>query len=385
MSQREGRKEYLERIRKRYRDSDRFGKKLILDEMCATWEYSRKYAIRVLNGIQSPSEGKAGRKRKYSDTFVTHLKVLWLLMNQLCSKNMKAALPLWLPFYKDPSCTDDIRKQLLEVSAASMDRMLKPYRHEAGLHGLSTTRSSWVKNKIPIELLHAQVIQPGYIEADTVAHCGDCIAGEYAHSLTMTDLYSGWTENRACLGKQANAVLSQIRSIERSLPFPMLGLACDNGTEFLNEDLYHYLTQRAQKPIHFVRRRPYKKNDAAHVEQKNFTHVRQLFGYERIEDPAIIALMNEIYCGYWNPLLNYFTPTLKLEEKTRIGAKIKKKYSKPQTPVQRLLDSDLVNPAIKRMLIERRNMLNPVQLKQALEKKLKIFFQLVEIERKQAA
>lgn len=381
----EARREYLTSIRKRYRNSRRWEKQRILDEFCEVCGYSRKYAIRILNGRVEPRSQKPGRKAEYGQEFVAELKALWRLMNRMCSKNMRAALPLWLPYYDDEACTPEIREQLLRVSPATIDRLLRPYRGDSGLRGLTTTRRSWIKNKIPIELLQGAVLEPGFIEADTVGHCGTSTHGEYVCSLTMTDLYSGWTENRACLGKGQDAVLSQIRSIERTLPFALRGFACDNGTEFLNEEVYRYLKQREKRPIHFVRRRPYKKNDAAHVEQKNYTHVRQLFGYERLQDPELVKLMNEIYLAYWNPLLNYFTPSLKLLEKTRVGAKIKKKYEAPLTPAQRLIDSPVVGTGIKGRLIEHRSHLNPISLKRELDKKLKIFFQLVEITKRRVA
>lgn len=381
----EARREYLTSIRKRYRNSRRAEKQRILDEFCAVCGYSRKYAIRILSEQVHPRSGKPGRRPKYTPEVIEHLKVLWLLMNRLCSKNMRVALPLWLPYYSDPSCTPEIRALLVSMSPATIDRYLKPYRKDTTFRGLSATRRSWVKSKIPIELLQGAVLEPGFIEADTVAHCGSSLLGEFIYSLTMTDLYSGWTENRACLGKSQDAVLSQIRSIERSLPFALKGFACDNGTEFLNESVYRYFTERQKRPIHFVRRRPYKKNDSAHVEQKNWTTVRQLFGYERLEDIDLSKLMNEIYQAYWNPLLNYFTPTLKLKEKTRIGAEIKKKYELPLTPAQRLLDSPVVHGSIKSRLIEHHKLLNPILLKTELDKKLKIFFQLVEIEKRRVA
>lgn len=381
----EARREYRERIFKRYRNSNRYEKKLILDEFCEVCGYSRKYAIRLLTGKSVPRSQRPGPRRKYGDDVVWHLTTLWKLMNEICSKNMRAAIPLWLPFYDDPSCTKEIRALLLKVSPATIDRLLKPSRTKNALRGLSATKRSWLKNKIPIELLHSAILEPGFIEADTVAHCGTSLQGEFVYSLTMTDLYSGWTENRACLGKHQNAVLSQIRSIERTLPFPMKGFACDNGTEFLNEDVYRYFKSRQKTPIHFVRRRPYKKNDAAHVEQKNFTHVRQIFGYERLEDAAFVMIMNEIYQAYWNPILNYFTPTLKLVQKTREGSRIKKTYAVPQTPADRLIESPAVSQSLKCRLIEHRKHLNPIRLKQELEKKLKTFYQLVEVNKRRVA
>jgi hypothetical protein len=372
------RRVYLDTIRDRYINAPKKQKTLILDEFCLNCEYSRKYAIRILNGEVTPRMKKPGPKPIYDNTFVFHLHELWIAMNRICSKNMKAALPLWLPFYG--KADERVSKLLLQVSPASMDRLLKPFK-TGKVRGLSTTRPSLIKNKIPIQLLDSEITQPGFIEADTVAHCGTSIHGQYSHSLTMTDLMSGWTENRAVWSKEAEYIVNLVRDIETELPFNLHGFACDNGTEFLNHELHDYLVKR-DTPITFVRRRPYKKNDAAHVEQKNFTHVRELFGYERLENPQFVRIMNEIYRTFWNPLLNFFTPNLKLIKKERIGSKIKKTYDKPKTPYQRLMDSNHLSPKQRADLKDKIKTKNPFYLKEQLESRLKIFCQLLEEERR---
>jgi hypothetical protein len=264
------------------------------------------------------------------------------------------------------------------MSSATIDRRLRDYRDKTDLlGGISTTKSSWVKSKIPIKLLDHNVIEPGFMESDTVAHCGNSLSGEFINTLTVTDLYSGWTENRALFTKVSEQVVRQVNSIESKLPFEMKGFASDNGTEFLNHDLHRYFKNR-KNPVEFVRRRPYKKNDNAHVEQKNFTHVRSLFGYERFEDPELVQKMNEIYQAYWNPLWNYFTPCLKLQSKTRIGGRVKKKYDQPKTPVQRLIECPTLPSPQLSYLKEQLRGRNPFWLKQQLDKKLKEFFELVE-------
>ncbi|HWU43102.1 MAG TPA: transposase family protein [Bdellovibrio sp.] len=289
---------------------------------------------------------------------------------------MKAALPLWLPYYREP-IDEETKRLLLQMSSATIDRRLRDYRETTQLRGLSSTRSVWVKSKIPIKLLDSEVTEAGFMESDTVAHCGNSLSGEFVNTLTMTDLYSGWTENRAMLTKTSEQVVNLVKKVEERLPFEMKGFASDNGSEFLNEDLHRYLKKR-DKPVEFVRRRPYKKNDNAHVEQKNFTHVRSLFGYTRYEDPEVVILMNEIYQAYWNPLWNYFTPCMKLASKTRIGGRVKKLYDIPKTPAQRLLE----HPSCPQwQAIHLKGQLrgrNPFWLKQQLDKKLKEFFDLVE-------
>ena len=372
------RRVYLDTIRERYLNAPKKAKKLILDEFCMNCGYSRKYAIRILNGKITPRSKKPGPEPVYDNSFVYHLHELWIAMNQICSKNMKAALPLWLPYYGKADAR--IEKLLVQVSPATIDRLLKPYK--AGkVRGLSTTSPSLIKNKIPIQLLDSEITQAGFIEADTVAHCGESLHGKYINTLTMTDLMSGWTENRAVWSKEGEFIVNLIRDIERDLPFKLLGFACDNGTEFLNHDLHDYLVRR-DEPVTFVRRRPYKKNDAAHVEQKNFTHVRQLFGYERLENPQFVRIMNEIYRTLWNPLLNFFTPNLKLIKKEREGAKLRKTYDKPKTPYQRLMESEKLNPKEKAELREKMKAKNPFYLKEQLESRLKIFSQLLEEEKR---
>lgn len=385
----EARREYLAAVRERYQNSSKKQKSLILNELCAVCGYSRSYVIGLLCGCRKrnkKSESKAGRRPIYGYEVSRHLNALWIAMNRICSKKLKAALPIWLPFYDNSACTAEVRQMLLQMSASTVDRHLHQYRYPKG-KGLMTTRSAsaWIKSRIPIELLHGSIDRPGFVEADTVGHCGTSTQGQYVNSLTMTDLQSGWTENRACIGKSADSVLEQIKDVEKTLPFLLLGFACDNGTEFLNESLFMYFIDRQKRPIHFVRRRPYKKNDAAHVEQKNWTHVRQLFGYDRLEDPSFVPLMNEIYREYWNPLLNYFMPSLKLVEKTRIGGAIKKRYENPQTPYQRLMESPHIYQGIKMRMTEYYRSLNPFKLRQRLDEKLKIFFRLVDLNKQRVA
>jgi integrase-like protein len=361
------RRVYLETIRSRYRKSTRKEKSKILDEFCAVCGYERKYAIRILWGHVEPRSRRPGPKRVYSHNVMPHLIYFWNAMNRCCSKKMKAALPLWLPFYREP-IDAETKRLLLQMSSATIDRRLRD---------LSATRSSWVKSKIPIKLLDAEIKEPGYLESDTVAHCGNSLSGEFINTLTVTDLYSGWTEDRAMLTKTAEQVVSQVKKIEEKLPFEIKGLASDNGSEFLNEELHSYLKKR-RTPVEFVRRRPYKKNDNAHVEQKNFTHVRSLFGYTRYEDPELVTMMNEIYQAYWNPLWNYFTPCMKLKSKTRIGARVKKEYDIPKTPAQRLIEHPECPLWQASYLKDQLRGRNPFWLKQQLDKKLKDFFDLVE-------
>ena len=369
----EARRQYLAAVRLRYKNGTKTQKSRILDEFCQVCSYNRKHAIRLLKGEPADSKDKPGPKPTYDTLVVEHLVALWKLMNYMCGIRMKEALPLWLNYYEAPSLTEEVRKKLLAISPSSIDRLLRPYK-EGCQRGLSATRKgAFLKSQIPIELIDKHVDRPGYVEADTVAHCGDSLMGEFANSLTVTDLYSGWTANRATLNKQAEDIVQKVREIRSGLPFRMIGFACDNGSEFINRPLVSYLTTNKNGHVKFVRRRPYKKNDAAHVEQKNDTHVRQLFGYHRIAEKELVELMNDIYQNYWNPLLNLFCPVLKLKKKVRIGGKIRKFYDKPKTPCDRLLDSGKLTDLQLANLKADRQLKDPITLKKGLDAKLRIF------------
>lgn len=374
----ETRRDILIAVRERYKKATKKNKTKILDEFCETCSYkSRKHAIAILNGQKEPRQRSPGPKPVYNQNFVFHLVALWRLMGYMCSKKMVEALPLWIGFYRDPTFNDGISTKLLSVSSATIDRLLKPYRH-GPRRGLSATQGTHLlKNQIPIELFKGNIDRPGFCEADTVAHCGDSLEGAYANSLTVTDIKSCWTENRAIWRKDAESVLAQFKDIEQNLPFLMTHISTDNGNEFLNKLFVNYCHNRGGGRLKFTRKRPYKKNDSAHVEQKNWTHVRQLFGYSRVEDPAIVVIMNEIYRAYWSPLMNFFNPVMKLQEKIRIGAKIKKKYDLPKTPYQRLMDCEHVPKHMKDQLTARYRAINPFDLKQRLEKRLDDFRKLV--------
>lgn len=270
-----------------------------------------------------------------------------------------------------------IRRKLLRISPASIDRLLKKVRTRYPRRGLCGTRCGppALKSQIPLRTDNSDITRPGFLEADTVAHCGGSLSGEYLCSLTFTDIFSQWTENRAIATKGAAEVLERVKEVEEKLPFTLLGFDVDNGSEFLTWHLWRYFLNRAH-PVDLRRSRPYKKNDQAYVEQKNWTHVRQLLGYERIEGADLVIEINDLY-SVWGLLHNFFCPTLKLKKKTRIGAKTHRQYHKPQTPYQRLLQSPAVTAEQKAALRICFQELNPLELKKQLEEQLKKVFQLI--------
>jgi len=371
-------REYLQRIRPRYQKATREEKSRILNEFCSVCGYQRKYAIRLLNRPERPPRQRPGPKRRYGPEVVEVLKEIWFATDQICSKRLKAAIPTWLPHYEREygKLPKEIRSKVLSLSPATIDRLLRPIRIRQRPKGICGTKpGTLLRNQIPIRTSNWDISQPGYLEADTVAHCGNSIAGDFVWSLTFTDIHSGWTENRATWNRGAHGVLTQIQCLETTLVFPILGFDCDNGGEFINHHLCKYLLDR-EHPVCFTRGRPYHSNDNAHVEQKHWTHVRQLLGYDRFDNPDLVDPINSLYAQEWSHFQNFFCPTLKLESKERINSKLRRRYAPPQTPYQRLLESRDVSKEAKQRLRKIFTSLNPFRLKEAIEQKLKIIFNL---------
>ena len=364
----QARKEYLIAIQVRYKKASRIEKTLILNEFVEVCGYHRKYAISILSAKRRSKGDKKGPQRKYGEDVANQIRLLWKTLFQPCSKKLKAALTELLEFYPGP-LEIELKQKLLSISPATIDRILREDRRRIGIS--TTDGARFFKNQIPIKLRDWNIDRPGYIEADTVAHCGNNASGTFASSVTLVDIYSDWTENRAVLGKSATHVTEKIREIDESLSFNLIGFRPDNGTEFLNSLLKDFLDS---KGVEFVRTRPYRKNDNAHVEQKNHTHVRKFFGYERIERLDLVVYMDLIYKQLWNPLNNYFIPTLKLNSKQRVGARIKKLYDAPKTPFQRIIECPNVSEEVKEDLRRKKAKLNPFELKRLLDIALSAFF-----------
>lgn len=364
-------REYLQAIRQRYLGGSKSLKRTILDEVCHVCGYNRKYAIRVLRGSPcSRSGGHPGRPRLYNDPrLMTFLKKLWTCSNLVCSKRLKVMIPLWLPHYEN-SLSPELKRQLETISPATIDRLLAPVRRRYTKRGLATTRpGSLLKKHIPIKTNQWDEHIPGFLEADTVAHCGSSMAGMFVYTLNMVDLATGWTEQRALWGKGDHGVLVAMESIEQTLPFPVLGFDCDNGSEFLNWPLLKYFVHRTS-PVQYTRSREYRSNDNAHVEGKNWTIVRQYLGYDRFDDPRITHTLNDLYTHEWRLLMNFFFPSVKLIAKERIKSKIIKHHDPPKTPLQRVLTSTHVSQQTKRHLEELYKTLNPFQLQNRVSKKI---------------
>jgi hypothetical protein len=298
---------------------------------------------------------------------------IWQGMNLPCAKRLKAGLALWVPMYTEHfgiTLSPLVLELLASISASTIDRLMTSERRKHSKHGLATTKpGSLLKKHIPIKTNQWDEKRPGFLEADTVAHCGASTAGMFVFTVNIVDIATGWTEQRAAWGKGEREVFLAIHSIESALPFAILGFDSDNGSEFLNDHLWKYFTGR-KRPVQFTRSRPYHKNDNAHIEGKNWTHVRQYLGYQRFDVPEITQAMNELYTTEWRLLHNFFIPSVKLIEKTRHGSQIFKKHDKAKTPFQRLLDSPEIDPQTKHRLQARFDSANPFYLQEQIKIKI---------------
>ena len=372
-------REALARLHGRYERAGRPHKTRILDEFCAICGYHRKAALRLLNRpLRIAPPKRSGPKVLYEPAAVLPvLKAVWLASDQLCSKLLQAALPEWLEHHerRTTPLPEAFRKQLLKISPAQIDRLLRPSRVQHPKKGISATRpGTLLRHEVPTRGGPPDTTRPGSVEADTVAHCDDSTEGDYANSLTFTELYSGWTENRAVWNKSAGSVLVQLKELELVVPYAMKDFHTDNGGEFLNWALHRHLRGRAAK-MPWTRSRAYRKNDNAHCEQKNWTHVRQLFGHERFGHPELVPLMNDLYAKEWSQFTNHFKPTFKLLKREKKNGRTKRIYEKkPRTPYQRLLDSPDIPEATKARLRAEHAELDPFALKKSIEVKLKKFF-----------
>ncbi len=371
--------EYTEVIAKRYKRACYKTKIELLNEYCQVTGLHRKHCIRKLNNFkffQKPKKNKRGRKSVYHyPAILKPLKKIWLTANLPCSKLLKVLLADWLPHYMQTfgPIEKPVMHLLEKISPATIDRILKPIRFKFGKKGRSCTKpGSLLRNQIPIQTEQWNQFIPGFLEADTVHHCGESTAGQYAITVNYTDLATGWTEQRAVWGKGEQGVLTQTQDVEQSLPFALRGFDSDNGGEFINEHLFKYMTGRNSNPVQFTRSRAYKKDDNAHIEQKNWTHIRQWLGYNRFDNPAVVALLNELYTSEWRLYHNFFIPSVKLIDKKREHSKIIKKFDKAKTPYQRVLEADpsIVSDAMKEKLRTLKASLNPFELRSAMEKKI---------------
>ena len=375
----------------RYRQGSKKVKRQILDEFCETTGYSRGYARFVLrnHGRQVRLGGKKvvvgdarerqqrSKPRYYDEEVVQALSKLWQLLNYVCGKRLVAIMPeliAKLEQFGELRLTPLTKEKLLSISAASIDRLLQPERRKQQLRRRSHTKpGTLLKHQIPIRTFAEwDDAQPGFVEIDLVAHDGGLALGDYCQTLDLTDICTGWTETEAVPNKAQIWVFEAIQTIRGRLPFPLLGLDSDNGSEFVNKELLRYCQKER---ITFTRARPYRKNDNCYVEQKNYSVVRQTVGYQRFDTAAELIVLKQLYATLrW--YTNFFQPTMKLKSKERVGSRVKKSYHAPQTPYQRVLACAEVTAADKKKLQRQYRLLNPAALKRELDKQRKELFRL---------
>ena len=366
-------RELLEVVRPRYLKASRAEKQKILDEFTSATGYHRKHAIRVLRNQRQVQKHlkrkKKTYKRLYDGEVVQALEQIWEIYGQICSKRLQPILPEAIKVLErcqEIELSEETKELLLKISSASIDRYLRPSRCKSQ-RGLSTTKpGSLLKSLIPVHtFIEWDEEQPGFMEIDLVAHCGNTTEGQYLNTLTCTDISTGWTEVTALAHRSQQAVSSAIHRMRQRLPFSLLGIDSDNGSEFINDTLYRYCLD---EKITFTRSRPYKKNDQAHVEQKNWSVVRHTVGYDRWETEQELALLESVYDDL-RLYINFFQPSFKLIAKERIGNRTRKRYDTAKTPYQRVLERNDVSLEAKARLMNLYLQLNPAELRRRIDQK----------------
>lgn len=371
--------DYFKNIYNRYRQASKDLKKVMLDEFCQVCHYHRKYAIRKLHGPlpeHKPTPHRRKRSFHYGTPVLVILQAVWEAAGYPWSVRLKALLADWMPWIKKRfHLTSEIEQQLLTISARQIDRRLQSKKSQIKKRIYGRTKpGTLLKHHIPIKTDHWDVKAPGFAETDTVSHSGDSANGTFAYTVNLTDILTTWVESRAVLGKGETGVVRALDDMRKTLPFPLKGLDFDNGSEFVNYHLIRYCKEHQIQPS---RSRPYKKDDNAHIEQKNWTHVRKLMGWDRYDSQSAVDAMNDLYRNELRLFMNLFLPSVKLKEKKRVGSKLTRVYDTPQTPLERLLATKAQNPAKTAALKSLRETLNPFDLANAIEKKLDRVWKLV--------
>lgn len=390
---------YAKRTVDRYQEMSRPEKRIFLDQLGRDFGCHRKSLIRLYGKLWRRRVAKdhpdicgaevepvfrlmrrRGRPPIYEDAdLIWWLQTLWIDMNQVTEELMHAMIPSWLEKNKDPRITDEVRKKMMAVSASTIERLIRSYKKANRKKIFCATQRSRAKNllmRIPVRPQNFVAPCAGYVEGDTVAHCGNSLEGRFGWTLNVVDHKTHWTEQVAFISKTGENVVEGTIWLRSRFPFPIISFHSDGGSEFINEEFFEFLAN----PKDFVTQthgRAYKKNDQARVEQRNWTHVRGIFGYERISTDYLVELMNDIYSKEWRLYNNFFIATKKQIEKTRVGAKFKRKFDKPRTPYQRVLDDPTVSDFQKEQLRTTYAQLDPYEIKKNLDRKLKIFYEAI--------
>lgn len=371
-------RDYFKAVYKRYHKSSRAFKQQILDEFCAVTEYNRKYAIRKLNAPpQDSSTVKKERQKhyRYAPEVIRVLAAVWESAGYPCAIRLKALIVLWMPWIRKRfHISKSIQKDINAISARQIDRRLADRKREISHRIYGRTKpGTLLKHHIPIRTDNWDIQTPGWTEVDTVSHSGNSADGLFAHTVNQTDIHTTWVESRAVLGKGEHGVVTALDEMAEALPFDLKGIDSDNGSEFINWHLVRYCKKNNIQPF---RGRPYKKDDNAHIEQKNWTHVRKLMGWDRYDTTEAVEAMNDLYLNELRLFMNVFMPSMKLLRKERIGSRMKRIYDKPKTPLQRVIESKQGKPEKIAALMRLRDTINPFELSLTIEAKLEYLFSL---------
>lgn len=361
-------REYLDALRPRYGLVKKPKKTRLLDEAERVTGYTRKAIVRLLHRQPAPHHPRRGRPRRYGKSHETALQQLWIASGHLCSKRLGPFLPELLAALErhgELTVPARVRHTLEAISPATIDRLLKPHRRRHLRHPLILNpATAALRSQIPLRTFGDwQDVRPGSVQADLVAHCGETTAGFYLHTLIAVDVATGWTECEAVWGKAYRRVGTAVHLVRQRFPVPLRELHTDNGGEFLNHILVPWCRHEG---LRLTRGRPYRKNDQAYAEQKVWTQVRRIVGYDRYSSQAAYTHLSRLY-----PVLtlytNFFQPLRKLSRKRRVGSRVIKQFEVARTPYQRLLDSGALTPAAARTLADRYHSLNPLSLRRTIE------------------
>lgn len=358
-------------IATRYMRADKAAKGVVLDELCATTRWHRNHARKALAAALKPKIVKPVRRArtpKYDANTVVALRFCWAVLGAPTGKRLAPMMGELVPTlrrFQELAVTDETAAALVAMSAATMDRRLAQDRAKLTLRGRSHTKpGSLLKDQIPIRTwAQWDDAVPGFVEIDLVGHEGGNAVGEHCYTLTVTDIATGWTENRSVRNKARKWVIAALDEVASAMPFPLIGIDSDNGSEFINHHLLHWCERRC---ITFTRSRPGNCNDGAHVEQKNWAVVRTVVGYHRYDTTAELLLLNEIW-ALQSQMTNYFLPQQKLISKVRDGAKVTKKYDKATTPHRRAKRHEAVAAEDQAILADTYTDLNPAAIQRQIQ------------------
>ena len=375
------RNEYLKVLRERYfKAKTKEEKSHILDEYCGNTGQSRKYVIRKIRKTDLRPKQRKKRKETYDGQVKAALAKIWEIFNYPCGQRLKPLLEKEidrLREFGEIEVSDEVASKLKRVSSATIDRKLK---HQREVSHLLKPKSGHkpgylLKQKIPIKLTQWDTSKSGYVEMDLVVHCGCSTLGEYINTVSTTEISSGWWEGEAIMGKSQEYVFYALKEIRRRTSFAWKGMDSDNGSEFINQALYKYCHREG---IEFTRSRAGRKNDNAYIEEKNWTHVRKIFGYLRYDTLREQEIMNDLYHNELRQYQNFFQPVMKLASKERIGSKVRRKYDETKTPYQRLIELGQISEEVKEQLDGIYLSLNPAELKRNIDAKLAKLYQAYE-------